>query len=230
MSAPLLQANLNFFQEGIPKPTEFKLEYWFFWALFTGLSLLVFSIQTNRHKLLIFFKSMVNRPLLLEYVDDYDQKGMPADWSLFFAGFAAAPLLFSWLGKNANEGAAFVGTLALMGAVLFKTIVVEHLGRLFAFKPLARAHNAVFFQFLFGMGMLILAAAFVYTLGWFQLPEIQGQKLALFFFFGYVLYFIRLSSVLWFTTRSFGVYYILYLCTLELIPLGILIRWSGIIS
>jgi hypothetical protein len=230
MVALFALARLEIFYQGIPNPSGFNLEHWFFWAFLAGLSLMVFSIQTNRHRLWIFLRSMVNRPLLLEYVNNYDRRGIPSDFSLFFAGFAGAPLLFSWLGNNSNEWVAIAASLAVIGAVLLKTILVEHIGRLFAFRSLARAHNAVFFQFLFSLGMLFLLLAFVYSVDWFRLPEFQIKGLAMFLLLGYALYFIRLSSVLWFTTRSFGVYYILYLCTIELIPLGILIRWSGIIS
>jgi len=69
---------------------------------------------------------------------------------------------------------------------------------------------------------------FVFTLAWFPLSIPTIETMLLGFLMGYLLYFIRLSSVLWYTAHSFGVYYILYLCTLELIPLGIFLRWTGV--
>ncbi|MFZ4060420.1 MAG: DUF4271 domain-containing protein [Bacteroidia bacterium] len=228
MPEPTAPSSFIAFQIGIPNPSGFNLEHWVFWALLSGLAFLVISIQTNRHRLTVFFKSMVHRPLLLEYVDDFNQKGMPADWSLFLAGFAVAPVLFAYAGMAATPWTTLAATLGLMGGVLLKTLLVENLGRLFAFKPLARTHNAVFFQFLFGLGILFLLAVFLYTLGWIPVPEPQPYALLFFFLIGYLLYFIRLASVLWFSTHAIGVYYILYLCTLELIPLGVFLRWSGV--
>ncbi|MBM3171523.1 MAG: DUF4271 domain-containing protein [Bacteroidetes bacterium] len=228
MVALFALVRLDVFYQGIPNPSGFKVDHWFFWALLLSLALLVFSIQTNRHRLTVFFRSMAHRPLLLEYVDDFDRRGLPSDWGLFLAGFAAVPVVLMWLGLASNPYSSGTATLVLMAAVLAKTLLIENLGKLFSFKPLARAHNAIFFQFLFGIGMAIVLTMFVFTLAWFPLSIPKTETMLFGFLMGYLLYFIRLSSVLWYTTHSFGVYYILYLCTLELIPLGIFLRWTGV--
>lgn len=230
MLACLAQINLNLFQNGIPNPEQAHVEQWVFWALLSGMALMVLSIQSNRQRLSVFFRSMVHRPLLLEYVDDFDRRGLPSDWGLFLASFSMVPVLFLWWKLAANPWAIASYTLGLMGVVLAKTLLIESLGRLFSFKLLARAHNAVFFQFLFGLGILTILTLFVFSLGWIPMPQPNTVLLVLVFLIGYLLYFIRLSSVLWLSTHRFGVYYILYLCTLELIPLGIFLRWSGMFS
>jgi hypothetical protein len=218
------------FREGILKPSEFPVQVWFFWALLAALFFLVVSIQGNRHRLQIFFRSMVHRPMLLEYVEDYDRRGFPSDWGLFLAGFSTAPVWVAWWISGGLDWAPLTITLIGMCSVIFKALLVEQLGRLFSFKMLARAHNAVFYQYLFWIGMLALLVLFFFNIQWVQMSNLNPRLLLILMLGGFVLYFIRLSSVLWFSTRTFGVYYILYLCTLELIPFFLFLRWSGFLS
>lgn len=223
----VLQAQL---QEGILKPTEFPVQVWFFWALLAALFFLVVSIQGNRHRLEIFFRSMVHRPMLLEYVEDYDRKGFPSDWGLFLAGFSTTPVWIAWWISEWQDWAPVTLTLIGMSGVILKALLVEQLGRLFSFKMLARAHNAVFYQFVFWIGMLALLILFFFNIHWVHISNLTPNHLLIVMLGGFVLYFIRLSSVLWFSTRAFGVYYILYLCSLELIPFFLFLRWSGTLT
>lgn len=216
--------------EGILKPTKFPVQVWFFWALMSALFFLIVSLQGNRHRLLIFFRSMVHRPMLLEYVESYDRKGFPSDWGLFLAGFSTAPVWIAWWFSEGQDWAPVTLTLIGMSIVIFKALLVEQLGRLFSFKVLARAHNAVFYQFLFGIGMVAMLVLFFFNIQWVQISNLNPRLLFVLMLGGFVLYFIRLSSVLWFSTRTFGVYYILYLCTLELIPFFLFLKWIGFLS
>ena len=218
------------FREGILKPSEFPVQVWFFWALLAALFFLVVSIQGNRHRLQIFFRSMVHRPMLLEYVEDYDRRGFPSDWGLFLAGFSTAPVWIAWWISGRLDWTPVTITLIGMCSVIFKALLVEQLGRLFSFKMLARAHNAVFYQYLFWIGMLALMVLFFFNIQWVHMSNLNPKLLLVLMLSGFVLYFIRLSSVLWFSTRTFGVYYILYLCTLELVPFFLFLRWSGFLS
>lgn len=228
MFAFLAQASYHFFSDGIPNPGGFKLEHWFFWVLIISMALFVLSLHTNRDRLTVFFRSMTYRPLLWEFVDDFDRRGLPSDWGLFLYGFTGVPVAIMWLGYESNPYLSGTATLLFMGAVLGKTLLIENLGKLFSFKPLARVHNAIFFQFLFGMGTAILLGMFLFTIDWIPIPIPGSQALFIGFLLGYFLYLIRLSSVLWNSTHSFSFYNILYLCTLELIPLGVVVRWTGV--
>ena len=139
------------FREGILKPSEFPVQVWFFWALLAALFFLVVSIQGNRHRLQIFFRSMVHRPMLLEYVEDYDRRGFPSDWGLFLAGFSTAPVWVAWWISGGLDWAPLTITLIGMCSVIFKALLVEQLEGCFHSKCLPGPTMQYFTNIFFGL-------------------------------------------------------------------------------